>query len=167
MGSEVDGRTDGRTKPDHKLLPASLGELIMVRIFTHQKNHKWLDVYQDVAHSMNNSYNRSIKMKSVEVKKSNESQVWDNLYAKYINVKKVKPKYKVGSLVKVSTRTLKDVFVKSFKPGWGLETFRIKQVHTGISVPYYSLEDLNKEDIQGIYYNEDLQLVGRPENSDE
>jgi hypothetical protein len=140
---------------------------IMGRIFTHRKNHLWVDIYQDVAYSMNHSYNRSIKMRSVDVKKSNESQVWDNLYSKYINIKKVKPRYKVGDLVKISTRTLKDVFVKSFTPGWGLETFRINQIHTGISVPYYTLEDLKKEKIQGIYYNEDLQLVGRPENSDE
>jgi hypothetical protein len=140
---------------------------IMGRIFTFRNSHKWIDVYLDVAASMNNSYNRAIQMKSVEVNKHNQSTVWHNLYSKYFNVKKARAWYRVGDLVKISTRTLKDVFVKSYNASWGLETYKIKSIHTGISVPFYTLSDLNGEDIQGMYYNEDLQLVSRPENSDD
>jgi hypothetical protein len=139
---------------------------IVGRIFTHRNNYKWLDIYQSVAYSMNHSYNRSIKMRSVDVNKKNESEVWANLYSKYINITKVLPRYKVGQLVKISSRTLKDVFVKSYRPSWSIDTYMIKSVHPGITVPYYTLEDLNKEEIQGIYYNEDLQLVRSKENKD-
>lgn len=126
---------------------------ILARIFTHNGNNKWLGLEQDVANQMNNSYNSAIRMRPADVNKKNESIVWDHLYSKYITQKPIKARFKVGDSVRISTRTLKDVFKKSYDVSWSLEVFRVV-------VPYYSLEDSNGEDIEGKYYNEDLQLVG-------
>lgn len=132
---------------------------ILARIFTQNKNNKWLGLEQDVANQMNNSYNSAIQMKPVEVNKKNESIVWHNLYSKYITQKPIKARFQVGDHVRISTRTLKDVFKKSYDVSWSVEVFKVKQVFR-VVVPYYSLQDLNGEDIQGKYYNENLQLVG-------
>lgn len=141
---------------------------IMARIFTHNNNHRWLGYEQDVADNINHSYNRSIGMASADVNKKNESLVWHRLYSKYIRIKNpIKPKFKVGDLVKISTRTLKDVFRKSYDVSWSTETYKVKEIKGRDLVPYFKLEDLDGEEIEGSYYNEELQLVGRPENSDD
>jgi hypothetical protein len=139
---------------------------IFARLFTHQGNHKWLGSEQDVESQINNSYNKSIKMRSVDVTKANESEVWYNLYSQYIG-KTAKAKYKPGDLVKISTRTLKDVFKKAYDVSWTIETFKVRDVKTIGSVVYYTLEDLEGEKLEGTYYEQELQPVSRPENSDE
>lgn len=139
---------------------------IMARMFTHNGNEKWIGLEQDIADQINNSYNRSIGMKPIQVNSSNESIVWDNLYRKFINAKVPKARYSVGDLVRISTRTLKDVFRKSYNISWTLEVFKIKEIKGQSLVPYYTLVDLQGNNIPGSYYNEDLQLVTREETSD-
>lgn len=140
---------------------------IMARVFTHNGNHKWLGYEQHVADNINHSYNRSIKMRSIDVNKKNEGIVWSNMYSKFIKAKPIQARFKVGDLVKISTRTLKDVFRKSYDVSWSPETYKIKEVKRSASVPYYILEDLHGQNIEGTYYNEELQLVSRSEDSDD
>lgn len=140
---------------------------VIARLFTLNGNHKWLGFEQDIANQINHSYNRAIKMRPVDVNKKNESQVWYNLYSKFIQTEPVKPRFRIGDLVKISTRTLKDVFQKSYDVGWSLETYKVASVRVIGSVPYYTLQDLHGNGIEGTFYNENLQLVGREENSDD
>lgn len=140
---------------------------IFARLFTRNGNHKWLGSEQDVAAQINNSYNRSIKMRSIDVNKKNESQVWENLFGKFADSKPIKARFKQGELVKISTRTLKDVFRKGYDVSWSSETFKVASVQRVGSVPFYTLQDLEGNSVEGTYYNEQLQSVGKAENSDE
>ena len=139
---------------------------ILARVLTFQGNKKWFGLEQDIANQMNNSFNRSIKMKPVEVSKKNESQVWDNLYSKYITAKPGKPKFKVGDLVRISARTLKDIFKKGYDVSWSTEIFKISEVRGLDLVPYYLLTDMNGEKIEGTYTDFDLQQVTSAEPKD-
>jgi hypothetical protein len=157
----------------HSRLKASLSERyvgrlkrVLARIFTNRGKNNWIDVLDDVTNQINHSYNRSIKMSSVNVSKKNESEVWHNLYSKYINPKKKrKYKFNVGDLVKISKKRL--IFDKAYEQGWSDETFIVRERHDSHLVEYYILEDTEHELIESTFSPFDLQLVKKFENSDE
>lgn len=51
-------------------------------------------------HAYNNSKHRSIKMKPVEVNKSNRFKVWMNLHSK--DLKTIQPKLTLGDMVRIT-----------------------------------------------------------------
>lgn len=132
---------------------------------THNNNHNWIGVLADATKQINHSYNRSIGMASSQVTKKNESEDWFNLYSKYIKRKPRRPKFKINDLVKIAKHKLWTD--KSYDIGWSLETFKVKGILGLNLVPYYRLSDLHGEEIEGTYTDFDLQLVQRPENSDD
>ena len=95
----------------------------------------------------NNTYHKSIKMKSVDVK--------DNTYIgfkKEVNDKK--PKFKVGDHVRISKYN--NFFAKGYMPNWSEEIFIIKNIKN--TVPWtYVINDLNGEEIIGTFYENELQ----------
>ena len=52
----------------------------MWRYFTANGTNRWIDILDDLILSYNDSYHRSIKCKPNQVNKSNEAQVYQNLY---------------------------------------------------------------------------------------
>ena len=73
----------------------------------------------DTVNEYNNTYHRTIKMKSVDVE--------DNAYIdfkKEVNDKD--PKFKVGDHVRISQ--YKNIFAKGYTPNWSEEGFVIKKV---------------------------------------
>ena len=93
-------------------------------------------------------YNQTkIKMKPIYVK--------DNTYIntdKQINDKK--PKFKVGDHVRISK--YKNIFAKGYTPNWSEEVFVIKKVKNTVPRTYV-INDLNSEEITGIFYEKELQ----------
>ena len=87
--------------------------------------------------------------------------VIDNTYIntdKETNVKD--PKFKVGDRVRISK--YKNIFAKGYTPNWSEEVFVIKKVKN--TVPWtYVINDLNGEEIMGIFYEKELQKTSREE----
>ena len=73
----------------------------------------------DVVEKYNNTYNRTIKMKPVDVK----SKTCFN-FNKEINYKD--PKFKVGDCVRISKD--KTIFAEGYFPNWSEDIFVIKKV---------------------------------------
>ncbi|KAK3910232.1 Putative uncharacterized transposon-derived protein [Frankliniella fusca] len=71
-----------------------------------------------------------------------------------------KPKYKVGDYVRIIRE--KQVFEKGYTWNWSEEIFKIVQVIPH-AVPVYRLEDLDKDPIEGTFYEMELQKVTKPE----
>ena len=95
----------------------------------------------------NNTYHRTIKMKPVDVK--------DNTYIdfkKEVNDKD--PKFKVGDHVRISK--YKNIFAKGYTPDWFEEGFVIKKVPWTCAI-----NDLNGEEIIGIFYEKELQKTNQ------
>ena len=105
------------TESDTKASIAERGiktlKMKIAQYMTHRQTHRWVDILQQVTHSYNNSYHRSIKMIPSEVKTSDEPQIWKNLYddprPKHIpnpnrKPKKMKSSFKfdIGQHVRVS-----------------------------------------------------------------
>ena len=113
----------------------------------------YIDKLDDIVKKYNSTYHTSIKMKPVDVK--------DNTYIdfkKEVNDKN--PKFKVGDHVRISK--YKNIFAKGYMPNWLEEIFIIKKIKN--TVPWtYVLNDLNGEEIFGIFYENELQKTKQNE----
>ena len=93
----------------------------------------------DIAKKYNNTYQRTIKMKPIDVKSKT-----------YINFDKENyyqdPKFKVGDYV----RKYKNIFAKGYIPNWSEEVFVVKNVKNTLPSKYL-LSDLNEEEV-GTFY---------------
>jgi hypothetical protein len=72
-------------------------------------------------------------------------------------VRSVKAKYRVGQLVRINKEKVK--FAKSAEQNYTTEIFRIIKVIRTFPRAFYELEDLNKKEIDGQLYIEELSPV--------
>jgi len=131
----------------------------MWRYFTYQKTKRYIDILPDLLSSYNNTYHRSIKMKPTEVDEKNEDQVWFNLYGEMPKQKKLK--FNIGDKVRISKD--KGLFDKGYTSNWKKELFVIKDI-IYYNIPVYKLMDLMNEEINGVFYEEELQKVSNTKN---
>ena len=113
----------------------------------------YINKLDDIVDEYNNTYHTTIKMKPIDVK--------DNTY---INTDKETydkdPKFKFGDRVIISK--YKNIFAKGYTPNWSEEVFVIKKVKN--TVPWtYVINDLNREEIMGTFYEKELQKTSQEE----
>ena len=106
-----------------------------------------------MVNEQNNIYHRTIKIKPIDVK--------DN---KYINsIKEVNdkdPNFRVDDHVRISE--YKNIFATGYTSNWSEEAFVIKEVKN--TVPWtYVINDLDGEEIIGIFYEKELQKTNHQE----
>ena len=129
----------------------SLRELMM-KEFVKDNNTIWYDILPKLVKFYNNRYNRSIKMKPIDVTKSNEKYIKNNFYT-YDVTNKI-PKFKVNDLVRISLKR-RELFDKpSSNIKWSEELFKIHSIHKS-NVITYKIKDLNDDVIQGIFYKKE------------
>ena len=112
-----------------------------------------IDKLDDLVDEYNNTYHRTIKMKSVDVK--------DNAYIdfkKEVNDKD--PKFKVGDYVRISK--YKNIFAKGYTPNWSEEVFVISKIKNKVPSTYV-INDLNDEEIIVTFYEKELQKTSQKE----
>ena len=102
-----------------------------------------------------------IKMSPNEADKDkNRNRVISNLSLYYDKAlrKRKKPAFKVGDIV--SIQKLGNVFAKGYYQMFTDHLYKIREVHTKLPIPMYSLVDYDgKEDIEGRFYANELQLA--------
>ena len=117
------------------------------KYMTSLSKNVYIDKLDDIVGEYNNTYHRTIKMKPTEVK--------DNTYIDFkkgVNVRD--PKFKVGDHVRVSK--YKNIFAKQYTPNCSEEVFVVIKIKD--TVPRtYGINDLNGEEIIGIFYEKELQ----------
>jgi hypothetical protein len=128
----------------------------LYRYFTSTKSKRWIDIIDEIVDGLNNSFNKTIGMKPIEVNESNSSEVWHNIYHKRISTKKEVPSFKVNDLVRLTTD--KSVFSKKYKAGWTEEIFRVTKLIDTIPITF-EISDLSGEKVQGSAYNFELTKV--------
>uniref|UniRef100_A0A674NX61 Integrase catalytic domain-containing protein n=1 Tax=Takifugu rubripes TaxID=31033 RepID=A0A674NX61_TAKRU len=130
----------------------------MWRYFTANNTLRYTDVLQDLVKSYNHSYHSSIKMKPAEVTSENTFKVFQNLYGKSENRRKVETKmnFKKGDLVRISK--LRGVFDKKYEQSFTNEVFTVSE-RIPRDPPVYKLKDYDGEPIQGSFYEPELQKV--------
>ena len=113
----------------------------------------YIDKLDDIIDEYNNTHHTTIKMKPIDVKGNT-----------YINIdKKVNdndPKFKVGDHVRISK--YKNIFAKGYTPNSSEEVFVIKKIKNTVPRTYV-INDLNGEEIIGIFYEKELQKIDQQE----
>ena len=131
----------------------SLSELMM-REFVKNNNTIWYNILPKLIKTYNNRYHSTIKMKPIEVIKSNKRFIKRNIYT-YNKTNKI-TKYKINDIVRISLKR-RDVFDKpSGNIKWSEELFKIYDINIS-DVSRYKLKDMNDEIIEGSFYEKELQ----------
>ena len=133
----------------------------LFKLFTSQKNNKWIHALPKLIDSYNNSIHRTIQMRPNDVEPKHTKELLHHLYSnkKYLQTVK-REKYrrkllKVNDLVRiVKERGFRE---KEAVQKWTNEIFKIKTVERKNFPVTYLLSDLNDEDILGSFYYEELQ----------
>ena len=131
----------------------SLRELMM-KEFVKNNNTVWYNILPKLIKIYNNRYYSTIKMKPIEVNKSNEKYIKENVYT-YNKTSKI-PKFKIGDLVRISLKR-RPIFDKpSGNIKWSEELFKIHSINKS-NVITYKIKDMNNNIIDGIFYQQELQ----------
>ena len=128
----------------------------MWRYFTAKKTMRYIDVLQDLVDSYNKSKHRSIQKKPMNVTQKNEREVWYTLYGEDEKEGPVNYKFEVGDQVRISK--MKHRFEKGYMPNFSKEIFTVSQ-QIPRHPPVYKLKDYDQEELNGTFYNEELQKV--------
>jgi len=132
---------------------------IMFRGFTLQGNYKWLQLLPIVVDKYNNTIHSTIKMKPIDVSKSNEQALLNTVYNK-IKLAPKTTKFNVGDHVRISKH--RSVFKKGYLPNWTTEIFTVyKTQYTNPTT--YILQDSDGEVIHGGFYEHELQATKYPD----
>ena len=125
------------------------------RYFTYKNTYNYLSILDNVVDSYNNSFHRSIQTTPINVTKTNEKKIHKILYGE---PKKIVHAFKFQVNEKVRITKSKTIFEKGYTPKWTEEIFKIKRKIPRTPV-VYKIEDLNGEEIEGVFYEQELQRV--------
>jgi hypothetical protein len=141
------------------------------RYMTQHQTHRWVDVLTRVTKSYNATYHRSIKMAPEQVKKSDEVYLWMNAYDDNRNKKskletnssahavprRTRFKFKTGDNVRISH--MRQPFDREYDERWTVEYFVVNSRSIKQNIALYRLRDIDGEDIEGTFYEGELQKV--------
>ena len=126
----------------------------MMKDFVKNNNTVWYNILPNLIKTYNNRYHHVIKMKPIDVNKSNEKYIKNNFYT-YDKTNKI-PIFKINDLVRISLKR-RELFDKSTgNIKWSEELFKIHSVHKS-NVITYKIKNLNNEVVKGIFYEKELQ----------
>ena len=125
------------------------------RYFTRNKTKRYIDVLPDLVTALNKSFHRTIKRAPKDVTRENQTEVWQVLYGKPVR----KPKYRFKSGEHVRIAIEKHVLSKGYRPNYSNEIFTVARVMKQRVPATYKLKDESGEEIEGIFYNEELVRV--------
>ena len=129
----------------------------MWRYFTAKKTMRYIDMLPNLVYAYNHTVHHSIKTKPVLVKHASEDKVWHTLYDSDINYSHfVKYKFKIGDQVRISKS--KRTFEKGYLPNFSKEIFTVSKKISRWP-PVYKLKDYDDEELQGTFYEAELQKV--------
>ena len=126
----------------------------MFKYFTANSTRRYIDVLNEMVDSYNSTRHSSIKMTPTKASlKANEKVVWMNLFGNEIH-EVIKPKFSIGDKVRITKK--KNIFEKGYTPRWTEEIFTISTIQY-TDPPTYKITDANDEEIQGSFYEQELQ----------
>ena len=131
----------------------------MWKYFTTNSTNVFINVLPDLVREYNNTIHSSIKMTPVEAsEKKNELKVWKTLYPNRLDILDINPKFSVGDKVRISKK--KELFEKGYTTRWTEEIFTITKIKR-TSPKTYKIADLKGEEIDGTFYEPELQKTSQ------
>ena len=133
----------------------------MEKYFYSKGARNWIDVLDDLTKNYNNTKHSSIHMKPKDVNKTNENKVWVALYGHVLDGLQP-PKFKVGDTVRVSK--YKSIFAKGYEANFIEEIFKVSKILRG-DPTVYEIEDYEGEPIIGKFYEQELSLINKKDDT--
>jgi hypothetical protein len=129
------------------------------RYMTYNQTFKYINHLQDFATSYNKSIHGSIKMAPNDVSEDDEVTIWKRLHWPTSTelVKRPHFKYNVGDNVRLTY--LRHAFHREYDQNWTGEVFKITRRYIRGGLPIYTIKDFNEKDIEGTFYQNELQKV--------
>jgi hypothetical protein len=126
----------------------------MFKYFTANSTRRYIDILDELVRNYNETRHSSIKMTPTKASmKANEKTVFMNLYGDEIS-EPITPKFSIGEKVRITKK--KNIFEKGYTSRWMEEVFTISRVQY-TDPPTYKITDFNGEEIQGSFYEQELQ----------
>lgn len=126
-----------------------------------------MNVLDSLVYSYNRSYHRTVKCRPVDVNKTNEKEIFRNIYGVdsiYDLFKKLKrPSIKKGDTVRIQKE--QQPFQKRYMPKWQEETFTVHETFAKPFAPTYALRDKQANLIKGKFYQPEIQTVSETPES--
>ena len=139
----------------------------MGKYMEHHQTNEWVDILPKITRSYNHTPHRSIGMRPVNVTKSNEVWLWNNLFGSVSSDKTSKAppkirsfqyKFRLGEHVRISR--FREHFEKtSFSHRWSSEIFSIRDRYIKQGQALYELNDYMGDEVVGSFYQSELQSV--------
>lgn len=136
----------------------------IVRFMNFRGDGRYIDVLDDLVHSYNNTYHRSIRMTPAEVTGNNESVLWWMQYRPRgppVDINKPPPtphyNFAIGDHVRIPK--IATVFGKEYDERWTEEIFTIWDRFQRDNINMYKVKDSNDEIVYGSFYEAELQQV--------
>ena len=128
------------------------------KYFSANNTRKYVDVLDLLVDQYNNTNHSSIKMSSREAsRKDNENKAWRNLYPEF-GGKTLAAQFSIGDNVRITKK--KNVFDKGYTQRWMEEVFKVSKIQLSIPVTC-KITDYNVEEIQGSFYEQQLQKTSQ------
>ena len=128
------------------------------KYFTAKNTRVYIDILQDIVQGF---HHRSIGQATASVSLLNVGQVrrklYENSWAKPIR----ELKFKVGDQVRISKP--RRTFKKGYLPSWTQEIFTVTKIIPRVP-PVYRLRDYADDEIDGVFYAEELQKVQKSDD---
>ena len=130
----------------------------MWKFFTHHSTYRYVDVLNDMIHSYNNTFHRTIGQTPSSVKRENGDKIRQRMYGS-TDVRS-RAKLKVGDKVRISKT--RHVFDKGYLPNWTEEIFTVSEV-IATSPSTYKIIDYGEE-VNGSFYDKELQRIDKKDD---
>ncbi|CAO4377090.1 unnamed protein product [Caenorhabditis nigoni] len=118
----------------------------LAKYMTHKYGHRYVDVLEKVVKGINNTVNRGIGKKPVDVQHG-------DFFVPYMPKGSAKIRFSKGDHVRIASK--RGHFDKGYEQGWTTEIYVISQVHPGKPVKY-NIVDTNGEPVVGSFYTREL-----------
>ena len=151
----------------------------LYKAMTHFNTRRWIDMLPKIVTSYNLSAHRGLlgltpnhvhSMKNPTKIRHLANRMYEHKYRNYSpqyirgvhSRTNVSDRLKVGDYVRLLTAAAGSVFAKGYQHIFTVEVFRVKTVIHD-TPPYYILEDLAGEEVEGKVYGPELKLTTKPE----
>jgi hypothetical protein len=126
------------------------------RYFTKNKTLNYMKMLQAIVNATNNSMHRTLGRTPNSITKKNEKEVRKETYEDKTSIPN-KQVYKVGDHVRITKE--KSVLAKGYAPNFTNEIFVVRKILKNRKPATHKLVDLNGEEVEGIFYTEELNRI--------
>lgn len=119
---------------------------------------RWIQALPAIVESYNHARHVTLQRSPASITREDEEDVWKTVYGSWDVARSKSPKFAFALDDVVRTSRQASLFRKGYLPQWTEEWFKIRARDRG-PPPYYRLEDLKGEEVEGPFYEPELQKV--------